>query len=341
MPHFRLLLASAAMVSLGACETGLIGETEPAIAPTPPPMEAAEPASTDTAQTEAEAAEQVPEASDAPDELAAPAQADVEHAEIRLATILAAQPEAVKARYGARHPAATLDFFRIEPGMTIVEALPGGGWYTKILMPYLGPEGELIGALYPDNIWVRILPPNMQDGLDEFIARQSEWAQGTADWGIEDAAPVSQFKMTEAPDALAGTVDAVLFIRALHNLRRVEGELGHFTTTIAEAYELLKPGGIVGVVQHRAPENAGDDWADGNAGYLKQSDVIAAFEQAGFVLEATSEVNANPKDQPGEDDIVWRLPPSFGTTEEGTPERAALAEIGESDRMTLRFRKPE
>lgn len=258
----------------------------------------------------------------------------------RLDTVLAARPDAAKARYEARNPSETLAFFGIEPGMTVVEALPGGGWYTKILMPYLGPEGEVIGAIYPDNIWARILPPNRQNDLDAFIARQSAWAAGTADWGIEKGAAVSQYKMRSAPDALDGTVDAVLFIRAMHNLRRVEEELGHFSGAIAEAFDLLKPGGVVGVVQHRAAEDTPDEWALGNAGYLKQSDVIAAFEAAGFQLEAASEINANPADQAGPGDIVWRLPPSLATTEEGTPERAAMEAIGESDRMTLKFRKP-
>ena len=261
-------------------------------------------------------------------------------AEAELESVLAAQPEATKARYDARHPGETLAFIGVEPGMTVVEALPGGGWYTRILMPYLGPEGEVIGAIYPDDIWARILPPDMQNDLDAFIARQARWAEGTADWGIEDGAAVSQYKMTSAPDALDGTVDAVLFIRALHNLHRVEEDLGHFSATIAEAHDLLRPGGVVGVVQHRAGEDTPDAWARGDAGYLKQSDVVAAFEAAGFELEASSEINANPADMAGPGDIVWRLPPSLATTEEGTPERAAMEAIGESDRMTLRFRKP-
>lgn len=258
----------------------------------------------------------------------------------RLDTVLAAQPDRVRARYDARNPAETLAFFEIEPGMTVVEALPGGGWYTKILMPYLGPEGEVIGAIYPDDIWTRILPANMQSDLDKYIARQNGWAAGTAEWGIENGAAVSQYKMTDAPEALDGTVDVVVFIRAMHNLRRVEAELGHFSATIAEAHDLLKPGGVVGVVQHRAGEDTPDEWAGGSAGYLKQSDVIAAFEAAGFELEASSEINANPADQAGPGDIVWRLPPSLATTEDGTPERAAMEAIGESDRMTLKFRKP-
>jgi len=113
-----------------------------------------------------------------------------------------------------------------------------------------------------------------------------------------------------------------------------------FTATIEETFNTVKPGGVVGVVQHRGPEGNSDGWANGDAGYLKQSRVVEAFEAAGFVLEASSEINANPADVPSNEDVVWRLPPSTGTTEEGTPERAAMEAIGESDRMTLLFRKP-
>ena len=97
---------------------------------------------------------------------------------------------------------------------------------------------------------------------------------------------------------------------------------------------------MVGIVQHRAPETNSAGWADGNAGYLREEDVIAAFGAEGFILDASSEINANPNDRPTEEDVVWRLPPTRGGTEEGTPERAAVDAIGESDRMTLRFLKP-
>ncbi len=105
------------------------------------------------------------------------------------------------------------------------------------------------------------------------------------------------------------------------------------------AREMLAEDGLVGVVQHRAPESASDEWADGSKGYLKQSAVIAMFEQAGFELVAQSEINANPKDQPGADDFVWRLPPSLRTSRDDPALREAMLAIGESDRMTLTFRK--
>lgn len=261
---------------------------------------------------------------------------------VALDAALAAQPDEAKARYGARNPGETLAFFGIEPGMTVVEALPGGGWYSKILIPYLGPEGQLIGAHYPDNIWPVLFGENADpERIAGRIESADGWAAGAREWFGEDGADIQQYKMTDGQVAEnAGTVDAVLFIRALHNLSRAEETLGTMSGAIAEAYDLLKPGGVVGVVQHRGPEGNSDDWAVGGAGYLKQGLVIAAFEAAGFELDATSEINANPLDRPGEEDIVWRLPPSTATTQEGTPERAAVEAIGESDRMTLRFRKP-
>ena len=102
----------------------------------------------------------------------------------------------------------------------------------------------------------------------------------------------------------------------------------------------MKPGGIVGVVQHSGPESNSDEWATGANGYLKESAVIAAFEEAGFELAATSDINANEADVPSNEAFVWRLPPSLSGTEEGTPERAEMEAIGESNRMTLKFKKP-
>ncbi|KCZ62906.1 hypothetical protein L53_10035 [Hyphomonas sp. L-53-1-40] len=260
---------------------------------------------------------------------------------VALAAALAMQPEEVQARYDARNPGATLEFFGIEPGMTVVEALPGGGWYSKILLPYLGPEGKLIGAHYPDEMWIRILPGADEERVAGILAQLEGWTETAEGWAGENGAKVYDYKLTTLPDDKAEKADAALFIRALHNLYRTEAELGTFTATIAETYRILKPGGVVGVVQHRASEDTPDEWADGNAGYLKTSIVVDAFEAAGFELEESSEVNSNPADDAGPGDIVWRLSPSLATTEEGSAEREAMAAIGESDRMTLRFRKPK
>ena len=259
--------------------------------------------------------------------------------EAKLAAILAAQPDEVQARYGARNPAETLAFFGIEPGMKVAEALPGGGWYSKILMPYLGEEGVLVGAHYPDELW-----PLFGFG-DEWAATRVEstanWPEQAAEWGIENSSKIKSVQLTKMPEEATDKLDAVLFIRALHNLNRFSGgDTDYMGDTLAETYRVLKPGGIVGVVQHRAPDANSDEWADGSNGYLKEAAVIAAFEAAGFELEASSDMNANANDVPSEEEFVWRLPPVLVGTEEGTPERAAYEAVGESNRMTLKFRKP-
>ena len=312
MSRFSMLFVSSTAILAAACTTA--------------PVEAPE--------AVAEAPEVVVEIEEEIIVVSEPTAADI------LAAVLEAQPEEVKARYAYRHPAETLEFFGIEPGMTVVEALPGGGWYSKILLPYLGPEGELVGWHYPDGIWAHIIPGATEERIANFIAMGENWASGTAEWGIEDGAAVSQFKMTELPEDDHGTADAVLFIRALHNLKRTEEDTDYLSSTIKEAYAVLKPGGVLGVVQHRAPMSNSAEWADGNAGYLREEDLIAAFGAEGFIFDASSEINANPNDNPGEEDVVWRLPPALAGTEEDTPEQAAMLAIGESDRMTLRFLKP-
>ena len=262
---------------------------------------------------------------------------------------LAGQDEAMQARYGARHPGETLRFFEITPGMTVAEALPGGGWYSKILLDYLGPEGELIGLDYAMEMW-----PNFSfmtaDRLKAKETWPEDWVEDAQEWRSENSANVSAATFSKIPESTNGQVDAVLFIRALHNLARFE-EAGDYLTDAARAsYDMLKPGGIVGVVQHRAPESHSDEWASGNNGYLKESYVIKTFEEAGFTLVARSEVNANALDRPSEEDIVWRLPPSLATTRPSEDDaadiaaskaatRAKLQAVGESDRMTLKFRK--
>ena len=299
--------------------------------------ETADAAATDEAAAVTEAVE---EEMAAVEEAVEDAVAEVEEmtAEAKLAAVLAAQPEEVQARYGARNPAETLAFFGGEPGMTVAEALPGGGWYSKILLAYLGDEGTLIGAHYPDDLWGKF-------GFgDEWTATRIEatanWPTQAAEWGVEGAAIASTY-LTAMPEDASGQVDAVLFIRALHNLNRFTDEENNFMgDTLSETFRVLKPGGIAGVVQHSGPETNSDEWANGSNGYLKKSAVIAAFEAAGFEYVGSSDINANAADVPSEEEFVWRLPPSRSGTEEGSPERAAYDAIGESNRMTLKFRKP-
>lgn len=128
-----------------------------------------------------------------------------------------------------------------------------------------------------------------------------------------------------------------MFIRALHNLARFNNDIGSLDNALAASYKVLKPGGIVGVVQHQAREDRSDEWAAGSAGYLKKSFLIERMEKAGFEFVEESDINANELDQAKEGDIVWRLAPSLRGSAETMEARKA---IGESNRMTLKFKKP-
>lgn len=260
--------------------------------------------------------------------------------ETRLDTVLAAQEDANKARFDARNPKETLLFLGVEPGMTVVEALPGGGWYTKILLPYLGEDGGLIAVDYALDMW----PEFGGFATPEFIENKktwpTTWTESANEWRSEGDAPiVSAFAFGNRDTSLDGTADAVLFIRALHNLSRFEDEGQYMTEALTDTYALLKPGGIVGVVQHEGPEDADEKWAEGDNGYLKKANVIAAFEAAGFELLGESDINQNPLDNPTTDDMVWRLPPTLGTSRDNPELRAEMEAIGETNRMTLKFIK--
>jgi len=169
--------------------------------------------------------------------------------------------------------------------------------------------------------------------IEDFTADAKEWAG-------DDGARVSAFVFGSMPDELKGKADAVVFIRALHNLARFEAEGEYLTAALRNAYDALKPGGIAGVVQHHARDGMSDDWASGRNGYLKRDFLIARMEEAGFEFVAASDINANVKDQPTEEDIVWRLPPSLATSKEDPELKAKMEAVGESNRMTLKFRKP-
>jgi len=274
-------------------------------------------------------------------EAAAPAEAAELTASEQLDAALAAQSDEAKARYQYRNPKETLEFFGVEPGMTVVEALPGGGWYSKILLPYLGSEGRLIGAAYALDMYA-LFP----FASEAFMQRQqtwtTDWPLGAEAWRGEDGAEVVAARFGSMPEDVEGTADVVLMIRALHNLARFQsaGEGPYLDTAMGDAFRALKPGGVLGVVQHHARDDMPDDWATGGNGYLKKQTVIDAATAAGFELAGDSDVNANPADQPTAEDIVWRLLPGLRTSEDNAELRAELEKVGESNRMTLKFVKP-
>jgi predicted methyltransferase len=256
----------------------------------------------------------------------------------RLETVLSSQSEETKSRYAYRHPKETIEFFGVQPGMTVVDTLPGPVWYTGILLDYLGPQGKVIDADYSPEMWTKFGPYTPDPKTKE------TWASDTLAkleaMRTPEKANVGAFQYGAVPSELAGTVDVVLLVRAVHHFMRLEQSDGYMTKALADIKTLLKPGGIVGVEQHRAPESAADATAMGDRGYVKQSAVIKAFQAAGFELADQSEINANPKDQPSDSDVVWRLPPTLATSKDNPELKAQMEAIGETDRMTLKFRKP-
>lgn len=257
-----------------------------------------------------------------------------------LDSILLAQPEDVQKRYEYRHPKETLEFFGIKPGMKVIEVLPGRGWYTKILLPLIGNEGELVGVDYSQAMWPHFsfMTPERIEDKKTWV---KTWTKDAKTWGDKSSAKVSAFQFSEMPASEVGTADAALFIRALHNLNRHHEKGDYLEMALKETYAALKPGGLLGVVQHRGREDRPDEWADGNNGYLKQSFVIQKMAEHGFELIAESDINANPKDSATEGENVWRLPPSSRSNSEDPIYLQSLKDIGESNRMTLLFKKTE
>lgn len=253
--------------------------------------------------------------------------------------ILAAQPEANKARYPYRNPKATIEYFGIEPGMTVAEVLPGGGWYSKILIPYLGDEGHLVGIDYSIDMWKEFGGFANAEFLEKKETWAETWTADAAGWQAGGDTNLSAFAFGSAPTDLHGQVDVIFLPRAIHHLHRFDK--AHLPGALADMKRILKPDGIVAIVAHRAAENQPDGWANGDNGYMKQSTVIAIMEEAGFELAGSpSEINANPKDKAlaVNEDKVWRLPPTLGTSRDNPELKAELEAVGETDRMTLKFK---
>lgn len=223
------------------------------------------------------------------------------------------------ARDQYRHPMQTLAFFGVEPDDTVVEIWPGGGWYAEILAPYLRDKGAYYAAAQP--------PGKYRDTTEKLFASDP------ARFGKARLTTLTPGKPSEI--APPGTADAVLTFRNVHNLL-MAGDAAA-AQAFADFYKALKPGGVLGVVDHRLPEGR-DAALESKSGYIKQSTVVRLAEAAGFKLAAESAVNANPKDTADWPGGVWTLPP---TLRQGDADRARYLAIGESDRMTLKFVKPK
>jgi predicted methyltransferase len=238
--------------------------------------------------------------------------------------------EAEKARDAYRHPVQTLAFWKIEPTMTVVEIRPGGGYWTDILAPYLAKGGGklIVTSGDPDK-----MTPAQITGRDNFLKtyQDNPTLFGTLGLGVFAA-------NSDKPLAPAGSVDLIISSRNFHGfvLQNIKDY------AIKSMFDALKPGGMVGIEQHRGdarrPQVA-------STGYMRQDWVISEMRKGGFEFVGSSEVNANPRDTKDHPFGVWTLPPVLNTAPNGQPanptfDSTKYKEIGESDRMTLLFRKP-
>ncbi len=225
------------------------------------------------------------------------------------------------ARDRYRHPVETLAFFGVKPTDTVVEIWPSGGWYTEILAPYLAAHGSFYAA-----------GPTAK-ALATVTAKQA--AAPAAYRTMHLATFPAPAASTDAAAAVpAGSADVVLTFRNVHNWRF--GKTDQTQAAFDQMFAMLKPGGTLGLVEHRLPETA-VGIEEARSGYMKRSSVIAFARRAGFRLVGEGKVNANPKDTHDYPKGVWTLPPSYA---EGDTDRARYSAIGESDRMTLKFVKP-
>ena len=229
------------------------------------------------------------------------------------------------ARDGYRHPLETLTFFGVKPEQTVIEITPGGGWYSEILAPFLRERGKYVAA---------VVDPDTQsnEGSRKYQTQakanlEKKFAASPAQYDKVFVAAYDSFKPAFGP---ADSADVVLTFRNVHNWRSA----GQAEVMFKGFFDVLKPGGTLGVVEHRAK---GDVPADDKSGYVGQAQVIAMAEAAGFRLDGKSEINANPRDTKDHPNGVWTLPP---VNRHDAADAARYQAIGESDRMTLRFRKP-
>jgi len=234
-----------------------------------------------------------------------------------------------RARDRWRHPAEVLRFWGLAPGQTVVEFWPGAGWFTDIIAPFLAAtDGKFYAA-------------GLEAADPEGREMAAAYARKIADHPkLYGKVQVSAFGPTSGPVAPAGSADLVLFLRNLHNWMAA----GLAEKAFRDAFAALKPGGVLGVEEHRADPAAAPD-ATASSGYVAQAYVVQLAQEAGFALVAASEINGNPKDDHNHPFGVWTLPPVRRSSPRGQPadpafDHAKYDAIGESDRMTLKFVKP-
>ncbi|WP_296678398.1 methyltransferase [Novosphingobium sp.] len=233
-----------------------------------------------------------------------------------------------RARDTYRKPAETLAFFQVAPDMKVGEYAPGGEWYSRLLGLYLGPRGKLVGLYFDPTSGA--FDEKTQQGIR---AGAAKYPADIAGWSGLSADRFAAMTLDAVPAAEKGTFDRILIMRMMHNLMR----WNIADREVKAMRDLLKPGGMVGIEQHRAKPDATFDFTDGSKGYLREKDVIAFMEMNGFAYAGRSAANANPRDPANWPAGVWTLPPTLRGASDA--DKARLRAIGESDRMTLLFRK--
>lgn len=261
-------------------------------------------------------------ANDQPDEVVPPVSAAQFSAQ-RMDQVLAGnwRSDAAKARDKYRHPRSTLEFFGLRPDMKVIEITPGGGWYASILAPLLKDNGSYIAA--------ELSPLSGKEAAHDLTVLRKRFAADPAQFGN---ARIAQFDPNTPNLGTPDSADMVLTFRNAHNWVAA----GTGPAMFRAFYSVLAPGGVLGVVDHRAVKGATLDSVK-DSGYLPQAYVTKLATDAGFRLDASSEINANPKDTKDYPKGVWTLPPTLALGDKG---KAKYQAIGESDRMTLRFVKP-
>jgi predicted methyltransferase len=249
-----------------------------------------------------------------------------EHSE-RLAKILADPARGADAKRDQyRHPAETFEFFRLHPDHVIGEYAPGGAWVSRILGRYVNEKGKYTGLYFGTKSH---FSDQQKAGIAANIAK---FPADVAAVSGRPATDFNAFSLSEVPEGAKGSFDRIIVMRMLHNM---------MNWNIADAEikamrDLLKDDGLLGIEQHRAKADAPFSYSNGTKGYMREADIIKFMEVNGFDLVAKSEINANPKDSANWPDGVWTLPPALRLKD---VDRAKYEAIGETDRMTLLFKK--
>lgn len=241
--------------------------------------------------------------------------------------------DANKARDQFRHPKETLGFFGLAPGQTVIEITPGGGWYTEILAPVLKDNGTYIAAI--------INPAgDISEGAKAYYTKSNQAFRDklAANADLYGGAQVTEFDLKTPVLGADASADLVVTFRNVHNWVGADAQQAMFDAF----FKVLKPGGVLGVVEHRAKADDTRELKEvAKTGYFPEQLVIDMATKAGFQLAEKSEVNANPLDTKDHPNGVWTLPPTNDVSDIPEADQAKYKAIGESDRMTLKFVKPQ